>query len=118
MVALEIGLATNHATYDPLHLAFAIATGARGVVVSDAPFVRDIRRHPGPMVAGLLIPLSAWEEGQGASQEYERGFVLSHRRQCLGLRLHYTSPWWLPLAAFAGGPGVARVVVEKMEVVS
>ncbi|MBB5695988.1 type II toxin-antitoxin system VapC family toxin [Muricoccus pecuniae] len=64
-VALDIGLATNHSTYDTLYLAFAIAMGARGVVVSDAPFVRDMKRHPDPLVAGMVIPLSSWAEEQG-----------------------------------------------------
>lgn len=39
-VALEIGMAVNHSPYDTLYLAFAIAMGASGVVVSDSPFVR------------------------------------------------------------------------------
>ena len=59
-VALEIGLAVNHSTYDTLYLAFAIAVGARGVVVSDAPFVRDMQRHPDPALAAMLIPLDEW----------------------------------------------------------
>lgn len=42
-VALEIGIAVNHSTYDTLYLAFAIAMGARGVVVSDGPFVQDLQ---------------------------------------------------------------------------
>jgi predicted nucleic acid-binding protein len=67
-VALDIGLATDHSTYDTLYLAFAIAMGARGVVVSDAPFVRDMKRHPDPLVADLLISLSSWAEGEGLSQ--------------------------------------------------
>mgnify|MGYP001788698223 CR=1 FL=1 len=59
-VALEIGLAVNHSTYDTLYLAFAIAMGARGLVVSDAPFVRDMQRHPDPALAAMLIPLADW----------------------------------------------------------
>ena len=59
-VALEIGLAVNHSTYDTLYLAFAIAMGARGLVVSDAPFVRDMQRHPDPVLAAMLIPLGDW----------------------------------------------------------
>jgi len=59
-VALEIGLAVNHSTYDTLYLAFAIAVGARGVVVSDAPFVRDMQRHPDQALAAMLIPLDVW----------------------------------------------------------
>ncbi len=59
-LALEIGLAANHSTYDTLYLAFAIAMGARGVVVSDAPFVRDMQRHPDQALAAMLIPLDDW----------------------------------------------------------
>lgn len=61
--ALEIGMAVNHSTYDTLYVAFALAMGARGVVVADAPFLRDMRRHPDPALAALLIPLDAWAEG-------------------------------------------------------
>lgn len=45
-VALEIGLAANHSTYDTLYLAFAIAMGARGVVVSDGPSCAPYRPIP------------------------------------------------------------------------
>jgi hypothetical protein len=34
--------------------------GARGVVVSDGPFVRDMRTHPDPALAAMLIPLDNW----------------------------------------------------------
>ncbi len=61
-VALDIGLAVNHSTYDTLYLAFAIAVGARGVVVSDAPFVRDMQRYPDRALAAMLIPLDQWAE--------------------------------------------------------
>jgi predicted nucleic acid-binding protein len=64
-VALEIGLAVNHSTYDTLYLAFAIATGARGVVVSDGPFVRDMQAHPDRALAAMLIPLEAWARLNG-----------------------------------------------------
>ena len=59
-VALDIGIAVNHSTYDTLYLAFAVAMGARGVVVSDGPFVRDVRTHPDPALASMLIPLGDW----------------------------------------------------------
>ena len=62
--ALEIGMAVNHSTYDTLYVAFALAMGARGVVVADAPFVRAMRRHPDPALAALLIPLDEWAAGQ------------------------------------------------------
>jgi predicted nucleic acid-binding protein len=58
--ALEIGLAIDHSTYDTLYVAFAIAVGARGLVAADGAFVRDMRRHPDPALAGLLVPLQAW----------------------------------------------------------
>lgn len=59
-VALDVALAVNHSTYDTLYVAFAVATGARGVVAADGPFVRDMRRHPDPALAALPIPLSDW----------------------------------------------------------
>jgi hypothetical protein len=34
--------------------------GATGVVVSDAPFVRDMRGHPDPNLAAMRVPLDAW----------------------------------------------------------
>jgi predicted nucleic acid-binding protein len=67
-VALEIGMTVNHSTYDTLYLAFAIATGARGVVVSDGPFVRDMRTHPDPDLAAMLIPLETWAQSNGLLQ--------------------------------------------------
>ncbi len=62
-VALDIGIAVSHSTYDTLYLAFAIAMGARGVVVADGPFIRAMARHPDPALAGMLIPLQAWGGG-------------------------------------------------------
>lgn len=64
-VALEIGMAVNHSTYDTLYLAFAIAMGARGLVVADGTFVRDMRTHPDPALAAMLIPLDAWAKSKG-----------------------------------------------------
>mgnify|MGYP005856384593 FL=1 len=64
-VALDIGLAINHSTYDTLYVAFAVAMGARGVVVADGPFVAAMRRHPDPALAAMLIPLSDWGRDQG-----------------------------------------------------
>ena len=66
-VALDIGIAVNHSTYDTLYLAFAIAMGARGVVVSDGPFVRDMRTHPDPVLAAMLIPLDGWARSNGVA---------------------------------------------------
>lgn len=65
-IALEIGLAVNHSTYDTLYLAFALAVGARGVIVSDAPFVRDMQHHPDPTLAAMLIPLDEWAKANEA----------------------------------------------------
>jgi predicted nucleic acid-binding protein len=59
-VALDVGLAINHSTYDTLYVAFAIAMGATGVIVSDAPFLRTMRTHSDPDLAAMLIPLDAW----------------------------------------------------------
>jgi predicted nucleic acid-binding protein len=64
-IALDIGLTINHSTYDTLYVAFAVAMGARGVVVADGPFMRDMSLHPDPTLAGLLIPLSDWGQGRG-----------------------------------------------------
>lgn len=65
-IALEIGLAVNHSTYDALYVAFAVAMGAERVVVADGPFVTAMRTHPDPALAGILLPLAAWASGQGA----------------------------------------------------
>jgi hypothetical protein len=48
-----------------LYVAFAVAVGARGVVVADRAFVSDMNRHPDPELADLLIPLEAWGQEQG-----------------------------------------------------
>ena len=59
-VALDLGLAADHSTYDTLYLAFAIATGARAVIAADRAFVRDMARHADPVLASMVIPLDAW----------------------------------------------------------
>jgi predicted nucleic acid-binding protein len=59
-VALDIGLTMGHSTYDTIYVAFAIATGARAVVALDGPFVRDIRKHPNPILANKVISLGEW----------------------------------------------------------
>ena len=64
-VALDLGLAIDHSTYDTLYVAFAVAMGARGVVAADGPFGRDMRRHPDPVLAAMVIPLADWTAGQG-----------------------------------------------------
>ena len=64
-VALEIGLATNHSTYDTLYVAFAIAMGAENLVVADGRFVRDMRMHPDPAVNRMVLPLGQWAAARG-----------------------------------------------------
>jgi predicted nucleic acid-binding protein len=64
-VALDIGLAIHHSTYDTLYVAFTIAVGARGLVAADSAFVRDMQRHPNPALASLLVPLGAWGRKRG-----------------------------------------------------
>ncbi len=59
-VALDIGLAINHSTYDTLYVAFAVAVGARSVVAADGPFAQDMSRHPDPALAAMLMPLAVW----------------------------------------------------------
>jgi predicted nucleic acid-binding protein len=67
-VALDIGIAINHSTYDTLYLAFAIAAGATAVVVADGPFVRAIRSHPDPALSAMVLPLDAWARSQGETR--------------------------------------------------
>ena len=45
-VALDIGIAIDHPTYDTLYLAFAVALGASAVVTADMAFARAVRTHP------------------------------------------------------------------------
>ena len=64
-VALEIGIVANHSTYDTLYLAFAIAIGARGVVAADGAFARNMRAHPDPALAEMVVPLDEWAKANG-----------------------------------------------------
>jgi predicted nucleic acid-binding protein len=66
-VALDIGLTVNHSTYDTLYVAFAVAMGARGVVVADGPFATNMSRHPDPALAAIVIPLAEWGRGRGGA---------------------------------------------------
>ena len=59
-VALDIGIAANHSTYDTLYLAFAVAMGASAVVAADGPFVRSMRNHPDPRFSAMLLSLDEW----------------------------------------------------------
>jgi hypothetical protein len=51
-------LAINQSTDDTLYVAFAVAMRARGAVVADGLLVKDMRRHPDPVLATILTPLS------------------------------------------------------------
>ena len=51
----------NHATYDTRYVAFALAMGAEKGVAADAPFVKAMRGHPDPALAGMVVSLSAWD---------------------------------------------------------
>ena len=61
-VALDFGMAVNHSTYDTLYLAFAIAVGARGLVVADRPFTTDMRKHADADLAAMLLSLDSWAQ--------------------------------------------------------
>lgn len=61
-VALDIGVAVSHSTYDTLYVAFAIAMGVDRLVVADGSFVRDMRRHPDRTLANVPMML-----GDGAA---------------------------------------------------
>lgn len=64
-VALDIGIAINHSTYDTLYLAFAIAMGASAVVVADGPFVQAVRIHTDPSLSAMVLPLDVWARSRG-----------------------------------------------------
>ena len=63
--APEIGIATNHSTYDTMYVAFALAVGATGVVASDGAFVRAMRTHSDGAIAAMVQPLDAWAASRG-----------------------------------------------------
>jgi predicted nucleic acid-binding protein len=65
-VALDIGIATGHSTYDTLYLAFAVAMGASAVVTADGSFVRSIQSHPDARLAAMVLPLDFWAKSRGA----------------------------------------------------
>lgn len=64
-VALDIGIAVNHSTYDTMYLAFAIAMGAEQVIAADGPFVRAMQMHPERSIAGMVLPLQEWAKARG-----------------------------------------------------
>lgn len=64
-LALDIGIAINHSTYDTLYLAFAVAMGANAVVATDSPFLQSIWTHPDPTLSAMVLSLDAWARSQG-----------------------------------------------------
>ena len=64
-LALDIGMAANHSTYDTLYLAFAIAMGANAVIAADGPFLKSMRTHPDPDIAAMVLPLADWGKSRG-----------------------------------------------------
>jgi predicted nucleic acid-binding protein len=65
-VALDIGIAVGHSTYDTLYLAFAAAMGASAVVAADSPFIRSMQTHPDPALACMVLSLDAWATQRAA----------------------------------------------------
>jgi len=64
-MALEIGIAVNHSTYDTLYVAFAVAVGADHVIAADAPFTRNMRAHSNPTLSKIMLPLDEWAASKG-----------------------------------------------------
>lgn len=62
-IALEIALAVNHSPYETLYVSFALAVGARKLLVADRRFAAAMRGHPDPALAGMLVLLSEWCAG-------------------------------------------------------
>jgi predicted nucleic acid-binding protein len=67
-VALDIGIAINHSTYDTRYLAFAVAMGARAVVTADGHFAQTMRAHPDPSLSAMVLPLDVWARSQEVSK--------------------------------------------------
>lgn len=67
-VALDIGIATGHSTYDTLYLAFAVAICAGAVVTADGSFVQSIRSHPDARLSAMVLPLDLWAKSRGAGE--------------------------------------------------
>lgn len=70
-LALEIGVAIDHSTYDTLYLAFAVAMNASAVVTADGPFLRSMRSHPDPTLSAMVLSLDAWGRSHGAKSPVE-----------------------------------------------
>ncbi len=64
-VALDIGLEVNHSTHETLYLAFAVAMGARGVVMTNGPFAAAMKRHGYPALKAMVLPLDTWAREEG-----------------------------------------------------
>ena len=64
-VALSIGIEARHSTYDTRYVAFAVAMGASGVISADPSFIRDMRTHSDPVLAGLPVALHDWAGASG-----------------------------------------------------
>ena len=64
-VALDIGIAVDHSTYDTLYLAFAVAMGADAVLAADGTFVRAMQSHPDPTLSAMVLSLDAWAKLRG-----------------------------------------------------
>jgi predicted nucleic acid-binding protein len=67
-VALDIGIAVNHSTYDTLYLAFAVAMGASALVVADGPFIQSVKTHSDPNLSAMMLSLNAWARSRGVGQ--------------------------------------------------
>lgn len=67
-VALDIGIATDHSTYDTLYLAFAVAIGASAVVTADGSFARSMQSHPDARLAAMVLPLDLWAKSRGSGE--------------------------------------------------
>jgi predicted nucleic acid-binding protein len=59
-VALDIGVAANHSTYDTLYVAFSVAMAADRLVTADRSFAQAMRTHPDPVLARMILPLGEW----------------------------------------------------------
>ena len=70
-LALEIGIAIDHSTYDTLYLAFAVAMNASAVVTADGPFLKSMRSHSDPTLSAMVLSLDTWGRSQGINSPAE-----------------------------------------------
>jgi predicted nucleic acid-binding protein len=66
-VALDIGIAINHSTYDTLYVAFAVAMGAGTVVAADARFIQSMRTHGDSTLSAMVVSLEDWTNHLGTA---------------------------------------------------